>query len=209
MISNRRKYIVAVSVQCLALLTHGVEAGPENCLKINNDLDRLACYDNQLGRTPQRTTLPSPPGKWSVQEETSKITDEKTVILTLDSEERVNCGWNRGSHISIVIRCMEKKTALYFNTGCHMTSSTYDDYGNITYRLDSTPAQTVSGRSSTDSKALGLWSGSTAIPLIKKMFGKSSFVVRMTPYGENPFTATFSIHGLEQAIMPLRKSCNW
>jgi type VI secretion system protein VasI len=41
------------------------------------------------------------------------------------------------------------------------------------------------------------------------MFGKSTMIVRITPFGENPFTATFNISGLEEAIVPLRQACKW
>lgn len=45
--------------------------------------------------------------------------------------------------------------------------------------------------------------------MIKDMMGKTEMVVRMTPYSESPFTATFQIAGLEKAIEPLRKECGW
>ncbi|WP_157018348.1 type VI secretion system-associated protein TagO [Mesorhizobium xinjiangense] len=57
--------------------------------------------------------------------------------------------------------------------------------------------------------ALGLWNGSRSIPVIKQMLGKSRMIVRMTPYNENPFTATFDITGLENEIAPLRDACQW
>lgn len=104
---------------------------------------------------------------------------------------------------------MENTTALFFATHCHMTSSRYNDYGDIEYRLDRDPAGVVSANESTDSSSLGLWSGARSIPFIKGMFGKSELVVRMTPYGESPFMATFDISGLEKRIAPLREACGW
>ncbi len=90
-----------------------------------------------------------------------------------------------------------------------MTSSRYNDYGNIMYCLDSGTARTVNGETSTDNRAIGLWRGNRSIPVIKQMFGKSEMVIRMTPYGKSSFTATFDISGHEQAINPLRKACSW
>ncbi|MFK4823175.1 type VI secretion system-associated protein TagO, partial [Paenochrobactrum sp. BZR 588] len=101
------------------------------------------------------------------------------------------------------------KTSLYINTGCHMTSSDYNDYGDVTYRLDSDKARKVGMAESTDNKALGLWSGGKSIPVIKQMLSKDEMVVRMTPYGQSPFTATFKIAGLSDAIKPLREECKW
>lgn len=67
----------------------------------------------------------------------------------------------------------------------------------------------VDADASTDNKALGLWSGGKAIPVVKQMLGKSTMITRMTPFSESPFTATFNISGLNRAIEPLRKACNW
>lgn len=180
-----------------------------DCLKIDNDLDRLACYDREAGRTPSASTLPQGTGKWVVRKETSKLTDQPTVVMSIDSDEVVDCGWNRGQKIGLVLRCMENKTVLYFSTGCHMTASQYNDYGNITYRLDDEKARTVGGDASTDNRALGLWNGGKSIPVIKQMYGRKQMIVRMTPYSESPFTATFDISGAEEASKPLREACGW
>ena len=104
---------------------------------------------------------------------------------------------------------MDNATALIINTECHMTSSDYNDYGDVTYRLDDQPARTVGMVESTNNRALGLWSGGRAIPLVKQMLGKTKMIMRMTPYGENPFTATFNISGLDKSIAPLQQACGW
>lgn len=192
------------------LLTFSSRAdASEECISIENDLDRLACYDRESGRTPEKELIIPPSGNWQVSKETSKLTDQTSVFLTVESQEVVNCGWNRGERIRLWVRCVENTTALLFQTNCHMTSSDYSDYGEITYRLDSEKARTVQGNESTNNRSLGLWSGGRSIPIIKQMFGKSVMVVRMTPFGENPFTATFNISGLEEAIEPLRNACHW
>ncbi|MEN5300344.1 type VI secretion system-associated protein TagO [Brucella sp. TWI559] len=129
--------------------------------------------------------------------------------LFLRSKEVVNCGWNRGERIALILRCKEKKTSLYFDTVCHMASSDYNDYGDVTYRLDADKARTVGMSESTDNKAVGLWSGGKSIPVIKQMLGKNEMVVRMTPYGQSPFTASFKIAGLSDAIKPIREECKW
>lgn len=191
------------------IASYGTMASAQNdCLKLEKDLDRLACYDQNSGRTPQVKTEPSA-GKWDVQSQTSKMTDDVDVFLTLNSDETIDCGWNKGTKIDLVIRCMEKTTSVYFATGCHMASSEYDRYGDIEYRLDSEKTRTVSADASTDNKALGLWSGGKSIPIIKQLISKSQMTVRMTPFSENSFTASFNIAGLEEAIKPLRKACGW
>ncbi len=181
----------------------------KDCAKTENDLDRLSCYDKISGRTPIVIPTKEIVGKWDLTTSTSKITDDKTISLYLQSEEVVNCGWNRGDKIAVVLRCHEKKTSMYFSTGCHMVSSDYNDYGDVTYRLDADKARTVGMDVSTDNKAIGLWSGGKSIPVIKQMLDKNEMVVRMTPYGQSPFTASFKIAGLKDAIKPIREECKW
>lgn len=137
------------------------------------------------------------------------MTDRTNVYMHVDSDEIIDCGWNRGEKIRMVARCVDNTTSLIFQTGCHMTSSNYSDYGHIQYRLDDAPAQTVRASESTNNRALGLWNGGRSIPVLKQMIGKERIIVRMTPYGENPFTATFDISGFEEAAASLRQECGW
>lgn len=190
--------------------TNAASAAPgDECISISPDLDRLACYDKSHGKTPQQTTSTTSAGAWIVKEETSALTDDKNVFLYLESDDPVDCGWNNNQKIVLAVMCHENKTALYFNTGCHMVSSEYNDYGTIEYRVDAEKARKINGVNSTDNKALGLWSGGTSIPVIKQLLNKQKLVARMTPYGESPFTATFSIAGLEKNIEALRAQCKW
>jgi type VI secretion system protein VasI len=185
-------------------------AAGESCIKVENDLDRLSCYDKELGRTPFTAEMPAPAqSAWAIAEESSKLTDEKTVMLQSLSDEEINCGWNKGAKIKLLLICKEGVTSLIFVTDCHMTSSEYDDYGTVEYRLDTEKAKKFAGVASTDHKALGLWSGAKSIPVIKQMMGKTKLVARMTPFSESPFTATFGVYGLKDAISPLRSACGW
>lgn len=197
---------LAAAVVTLAMLTTPSKAS--ECASIKADLDRLACYDKESGRTPETSTTSSL-GEWLKEEKVSKLSDRKTVNVYVQSEEVVDCGWNKGEKITLIIRCHENSTALLFITGCHMASSEYNDYGKIEYRVDDEKAKSVSGEASTDNKALGLWSGARSIPVIKQMIGGKQLVARMMPYGQSPFTATFNISGVEDAVKPVRAECGW
>jgi type VI secretion system protein VasI len=196
------------AVLAVMLLPVNALASTESCIRVENDLDRLTCYDREAGRTPRKETMGPISGAWVVEKSTSKLTDQPTVVMTTRSVETIDCGWSRGQ-ISLTIRCHENTTSMLFVTGCHMTSSEYNNYGDVTYRLDEEKARTVGMHESTNNRTLGLWRGGQSIPVIKSMFGKSQMVVRMTPFGESPFTANFDINGLETAITPLRQACHW
>lgn len=79
----------------------------------------------------------------------------------------------------------------------------------MTYRLDKEKAKTIPMEVSNGHKAIGLWSGSKSIPLIKEMFGHDKMIVQITPYQKGPVTMEFTIKGLEEAIKPLREACGW
>lgn len=198
----------SILVFTAAILSTVSVAAASVCLEVENDLDRLTCYDREAGRTPVVEAVDTQ-SKWRVNIETSKMTDDTNVFMFLESNENVNCGWNGGQTISLIVRCMENTTAVYFSTGCHMTSSRYNNYGDVTYRLDDQKSKTKRFQDSTDNKALGLWRGSLSIPFLKEMLGKQKMLVRMTPYGESAFTAEFDISNIEKEIEPLRKSCGW
>lgn len=109
-----------------------------------------------------------------------------------------------------MLRCMENKTAaMLITSSCHLTSSRYNDYGDIQYRVDDKPAKTKSFEASTSNDTLGLWEGGKAIPFIKELFGGDKVVMKFTPYGESPRLVTFDISGLDEAIKPLREQCGW
>lgn len=179
------------------------------CLTIKNDLDRLACYDNAAGRRETVKRLYST-GKWHTRVTSSALTDQKTVVLTLASENTVACKFSfQPKKVELILRCMENTTSMYFTTDCHMTSGDYGDYGHIRYRVDKGKAGKWVTGVSTDNRALGLWRGGKSIPAIKKLLGKVKLVTRMTPYGESPIQPVFNISGIETAIKPLRKACGW
>lgn len=181
----------------------------ESCREIENDLDRLACFDRVSGRTPI-SSGPESKGAWTISTRTSELKDTTDVFMRVESNDSVSCRFGNRDKITLMIRCMENTTAVIFITpGCHMTSSDYNDYGHVEYRIDSRKAKKARMEESTNNRSLGLWSGSRAIPFAKEMFGAQSLIARITPYNENPFTVTFNISGLEEAIKPLRTSCNW
>ncbi|MDF2234845.1 type VI secretion system-associated protein TagO [Albimonas sp. CAU 1670] len=177
-----------------------------DCASISQDLDRLACYDQESGRTPTPSTAMA--GAWRVDTSVSKFDDRTDVFLTVASEEIPHCSWNReGEPVFLTIRCLENTTALVVDTPCHVTDNR--NYGEVDMRADDEPTSTVRMRASTNNQALGLWTGGRAIPVVKRLIGKSTLLVRFTPYSHSAETLTFNISGLDTAIPRLRESCGW
>lgn len=82
--------------------------------------------------------------------------------------------------------------------------------GRVDIRLDNDKASSQNWTTSNDNKALGLWSyRQGSIKLIKGMFGKSKMLAQARPFSESIVIAQFPIAGIQEAIKPLQKACNW
>lgn len=176
---------------------------------MKSDLDRLACYDKMSGKIPTAEVSKDSKSEWVVKKEVSKLSDKEGVFLTLPSVDAVSCRWNQNAKAYLNLRCHENTTAFYLSADCHMVSSRYNDYGDISYRVDASPAAKISLDESTDNKSLGAWDGGKAIPFIKKLIPGKKLIVQFTPYNESPKMAEFNIAGLDSVVEPLRKQCGW
>jgi type VI secretion system protein VasI len=194
----------------LSVLPAFAAGDPAECIFIDTDLDRLACYDRVAGRTTSPKPAMSQPehGDWVVRLDTSEFKDTTDVYITIKSEEELDCGLYGRSQAQLMLRCKENTTSLIIHTSCHMASG-FSGYGRVEYRIDDRKSSARSFSASTDNRALGLWSGGKSIPMIKQMLTGETLLTRFTPFNESPLTAKIKISGLETAIAPLREACHW
>jgi type VI secretion system protein VasI len=196
-----------IAIAIFAGSSVSANADVERCTDIENSLDRLACYDDEVGYNPEVKEEVVGSGDWLVRMETSQMDDSENVFLTLYSDEQTNCPYKSGRH-SIHMACRENETNLWIRFGeCFMSS--IQGKGQVTYRLDTEQAATRNFRESNNNMALGLWNGGTAIPFIKKMIGHDRMIIRATPFSDSTVTGEYNIAGLEEAVQPLRDACNW
>ena len=153
---------------------------------------------------------PAPPdkGKWRVSEDTSQLDDSTTVVLSLDSDEMIAGQFGAAGPAQIYLRCLENTTSVFVVLN-DMFLSDIQGFGTVDYRIDAKKADKVRMQSSTDNKALGLWSGGSAIPFAKVLMDGQKVVFRATPFNESPVQFSFDLIGLPVAIEPLRKACKW
>lgn len=194
-----------------ALISVSGAALAHECSGIQDNETRLACFDTAF---PAQSDLVSDGadvdiGNWSSRIERSQMTDDTNVFLSVSAEAPVQCGWSRGGTPTLIVRCLEDTASVIFSTDCHMTSSRYNNYGDVTYRLDDEPPRTRGFVESTNNRSLGLWRGSDSIPFIRAMLDNDRMLARMTPFSENAIEMEFDISGLEEAILPLRDACGW
>jgi type VI secretion system protein VasI len=201
--------VVANIVVCAANAQTASSIDLSKCSEVKGDIERLACFDNltkSIGAVSPAVSAQTI-GGWGITTETSKIDDSRNVSLSLESDNEIDGRFGATGKANVEILCREHKTDIYFTfAGAFLAE--IEGYGDLTIRIDKTPARTIKMNESTDHKALGLWRGSGE-NFIKSMFGSQRMLVRVTPFNENAVTAEFNVKDLEQAIVPLRAACKW
>lgn len=139
---------------------------------------------------------------WDVVEEKSPLDDSKTIygMLTATSVQRTGIG--TGTAV-LLMRCRENTTSLVLSTDMFMLSET----PSVTFRKNEEPAvKAVWGRSS-DYKAVGLWSGSDAIPFIKSLKNNDKLFFRLED--KDRLDAIFNLSDVETLAAKIGQACAW
>ena len=180
----------------------------DECMSIQNDNQRLACFDLAFG-IKKSTSIPNAAqSKWHETIEISKLTDETNIYLTLMSDNELRGRFTKAGPARLILRCQENTTAALIVLN-DIYLADIQGYGRVEYRLDKEKMSVVNMTASTDNYALGLWSGNRSIPFIKELLGHNRLIIRATPFNKSPITASFEIKELDTAIKKLRETCNW
>jgi len=177
-----------------------VASAVARCASIEDDRDRLACYDAILGvrtATPPASTTGT--GAWVVEEETNPLDDTKSSALSLaasSGHSRLNVP------VTLVLRCLSGKTEAYIIWSDYLGTE-----AQVTTRIGGEEPRTARWTVSTDHTAT-FYPGD-AVALIKALMMTNRYVAQVTPYSENPVTAVFDLEGIEGAVGVLRETCGW
>lgn len=199
-----RKVVLFASL-CVPFLAQAVEDKEvATCAAMQNTVSRLACYDSMAAKNKlapsSETTTTKGAGKWQTSKEVDPLNDKEIHFALLPADSGKG---KYGGRIAMMVRCQDNKTETYINWNSYLGSETI----RTTYRLDKNPAQTSNWGLSTDKKA-AFFPGSP-VALLKQMADSQTFVANITPYNENPITATFDTSGADAAFRDIRASCKW
>jgi type VI secretion system protein VasI len=198
--------VVAVSLWLLGA-SHPVLASSPACTQIDDDAQRLACYDREF--RPKPAPAAETGAGWQVTVADAAAAGEGEARVSRASDSNIACRLIEPRPVVMTVQCKDNVTSISFETGCYMASSEYRDYGYVTYQVDHSEARTAHMIAGPDNHSLGFWSGDTAIPFIRELLGKSRVSVKMTPYADEHVSTAFDLAGLEQAIEPVRSQCGW
>jgi type VI secretion system protein VasI len=170
---------IRLNVACtlLAITMSTAAAEVSDCVSLEEDLQRLACYDREAGYAPA-TSNENTAGDWIIRKEASYIDDSINVHLSLTSYDETNCLHKDGHH-QLWIACREKKAALYIHfANCYMANSQTDGWSKVTYRIDPEPAAEIAMSESRSKMELGLWNWGVVAPFVEKLLGHDRLVIR-------------------------------
>lgn len=184
-----------------------IEVELAQCAEIENALERGQCYDALVERLElaPKAQHSRPSGHWKQRVDKSKFDDSKSVYLHVDADEEIQIGRYDVVQPILLMRCHENTTAIFISFD-HFLGS--DDIA-IEYRIDREKTRSAVWYISSNHNSIGLWRGRTSIPFIRRLFGKDRILIRLTPYGDSPVTASFTVTGLRSAIGELAEACRW
>lgn len=199
-----------------------MEAAPENCHPIVNDISRLRCYDSETDypARSQSSGVQAEPeedqadpldfGKWRVRERGSEMMDFENIYASLQSENEVRHQYSHQRNTGkarLLIRCMDNSTAMTIRMDGQFLAD-IQGYGSVDIRIDDGVTRSYRFVESTDNKELGQWRGN-AIPLLKRMIGAETIRFEVTPYNESPQVMRFDARGIDNVISSVRERCSW
>ena len=210
-----KKHLIIAALLFFPSVVSADEKMIEKCHQISTDLERLKCYDKETGYN-ETTTEPEeiaepkpepsiePEGKqWRYSEERSALDNRKDVWLSVISDNTEGNSIGSPIRATLWLRCMENTTSVLIGFDRYTS-----DNQNVRYKFDNESVQKQWMQTMRGGDGIGIWSGSRAIPFIKKMYGKERMVVAYDTY-TGPVEFTFNIAGVQERIAPLAEACEW
>lgn len=180
------------------------EAEIAACATISDEGERLACFDTLAAKL-----APGDPseasGKWEVASQVSPIDDGTNVYLSLEAEDTVEDLLEGTVRPRLWLQCEEGATSAFVDWGFPIGGG----QKQLTARLDREDAETAVLQISDDFRSIGGFRGPNVVDYVQRMLAATLFTVRTTSISNDPLTVTFDLRGLDEAIQPLRQSCNW
>ncbi len=184
-------------LQCFGEVSQRID----ECKTKAEKVDQVSCFAGLAGIAPIAPIATA--SAWATRTTVDKLDGSTTVVLSLESSDRVRSRYGQDEEGTIIVRCMKNRTELYIAWPGFLGISRSLE---VKWRLDEQPVVTEWWSPSSDGKAAFV---PNAVVFLKKIFSRNELIVSVKPYDQIASTLTFPVKGLEEAIKPLRETCKW
>ena len=140
---------------------------------------------------------------WRVSQDTDRITDQTNVFVMGDSTLPIY-SFGTAKYPTMVMRCQRNTTSLYIIHGDYEINDTM----SVAWRIDDAKPKTVRWTSSSDHKAVGLWSGGGAIPFLRGLQAGKRLTLRIRGRSDT-YDLEYDLTGLQEGLSKVAETCNW
>lgn len=147
-------------------------------------------------------------GPWEIEEVVPPVGTQNSLLMSTESFQPVSGIFGRAENARVTLSCVDNVTRFEVRFGENFMSD-IGEFATMVLKLDDEAPTAITAQASEDNTALGLYSGTQAIPFITGLFGAERLFVSADSFTGSTLSASFSIDGLESAVEPLRELCHW
>lgn len=140
-----------------------------------------------------------------INEERAAIDDSPTVIAINYSAYDAR---SYGGLTSLFAQCREGTTSIVFVQDDFLMSAIRRNSFDITYRIDSAPAQSTRWNELTNNKGAGLF-GSDSEGFLRNLYNADNFFIRLTDGNGQSHDAEFDLAGIQETTEAVAAACGW
>ena len=199
-------FILTFSVNFVAVAASDIASELEKCSSLQNDTERLSCYDSLSGSLKQEKSEQKGGEQlthWRVSRSESKMDGTKTATYSTDSLDNLSNSIGRPEKATLVLRCKDNETDAYVSWPTILGSSSIA----VLYKIDDGKVIKETWAPSSGMSAAAF--SKKPIDLIKKLTDGKVLIVKITPYGKTAEEAEFNVEGALDAMNEISKACNW
>ncbi|MBQ0804239.1 MAG: peptidoglycan-binding protein [Sulfitobacter sp.] len=144
-------------------------------------------------------------GWWVINEQRAAIDDSPTVVAINYSAYEAR---SFGGLTALFAQCREGTTSIVFVQDDYLISASRRDSFDITYRIDSAPAQSTRWSELTNNKGAGLF-GTGSEDFLRSLYNAENFFIRLTDGNGQSHDAEFDLAGIQDTTEAVAGACGW
>lgn len=196
------KYILIIFA--ILFLCHDLSFSNEldsflECKNIENNDDRLKCYDSvKVNKNQEYSGI----NGWRVEESRSKLDDTINISYIKKSSNKLPSVIGNMENGSFVVRCSKNTTEVYVIWPSYIGLNGK----NVQYKMSKGDINKEEWSTSTDGKAVFV---SKPIDFLKRLQYYKTVIIQLSPHARTYEELEFDIEGINKVVENISECCNW